>query len=56
MVVALIIGVGSMVDGGLVEAGGSVVGVGGLMVFLVAVDNGVKIVNWKKKKVKLLFF
>ena len=39
MVVASVMGVGSIMDGGLVEAGGPVVGVGGLMVFLVAVDT-----------------
>ena len=39
MVVALVMGVGSIMDGGSVEAGGPVVGVGGLMVFLVAVDT-----------------
>ena len=45
MDVASVVGVGLVVDGGSVEAGGlmvasfSVVGVGGLMVFLVAVDR-----------------
>ena len=45
MDVASVVGVGSVVDGGSVEAGGSmvasfsVVGVGGLMMFLVAVDR-----------------
>ena len=41
MDVASVVGVGSVVDGGSVEAGGSMVGVGlgGLMVFLVAVDR-----------------
>ena len=39
MVVASVMGVGLIMDGGLVEAGGPVVGVGGLMVFLVAVDT-----------------
>ena len=38
MVVASVMGVGSMVDGGSVEVGGPVVKVSGLMVFLVAVD------------------
>ena len=39
MVVASVMGVGSIMDGGLVEAGGPMVRVGGLMVFLVAVDT-----------------
>ena len=39
MVVALVRGVGSIMDGGLVEASGPMVRVGGLMVFLVAVDT-----------------
>ena len=39
VVVASVMGVGSIMDGGLVEAGGPMVRVGGLMVFLVAVDT-----------------
>ena len=39
MVVASVLGFGSILDGGSVVAGGPVVGVGGLMVFLVAVDT-----------------
>ena len=39
MVVASVMGVGSIMDGGLVEASGPMVRVGGLMVFLVAVDT-----------------
>ena len=57
--VVSVVGVGSVVDGGSVEAGGSMVGmgvgVGGLIVFLVAMDKETEMEKGRKRESSLFY-
>lgn len=57
MDVASVVGVGLVVDGGSVEAGGSMVGVGvgGLIVFLVAMDKETEMEKGRKRESSLFY-
>ena len=56
MDVASVVGVGSVVDGGSMVASFSVVGMGGLMVFLVAVDRGIEKEEGRERKSSFLYY